>query len=71
MGDHQNVEQLSNHAIQHLASHWHRYSIWCDKAHVPNVHSTLELFYEGVIEGDALRKVKVYFEEHYEKKTKG
>ncbi len=71
MENRQNEERLSTHAIQHLASHWHRYHLWCKKAHIPNVHGTLEKFYEGVVDGDALLKVKCYFEEHYQRKQKG
>ena len=71
MGDHPQIQPLSTHAIQNLASHWHRYKLWCNKAHVPNVHGTLERFYQGVVEGDALQKVKEHYQEHYEKRAKG
>ena len=71
MGDYQHVEPLSTHAIQHLASHWHRYYLWCNKAHIPNVHGTLERFYEGVVKSDDLDKVREYHEVHHKKESKG
>lgn len=64
------IEHLRMHAIQHLASHWHRYKMWCTKAHVPNVHCTLEKFYQGVVNGDDLNKVRDHYEMHYNKGSK-
>ena len=70
MNENQQIEHLRTHAIQHLASHWHRYKLWCSKSNVPNVHGSIDRFYQGVIDGDALEKVKEHYDENHIKVSK-
>lgn len=62
-----NTMTLPDLSVQALASQYHRYIIWNNRAGTPNYHGSIKIFYGAMLDQSDLERVAQFFNETYRK----